>query len=596
MNYSLYAQNVLAGLRPRDIGDIDAVDGGEIDAVRQPTTFTRGVSEQDQLDAIQQSDAVAMSRGAAQQERVAPPPAHTDWAAEHPEQAAAMGMPVPASPAAAAPAAQPAAPQQPSGPLAPPPPQGPVIIPGGVRSSPGGEVNTLGPTQRKFLGVSDDVNAQGASQIHALRESQLVRQRLQGISDEEDAQARMVGAEAQRAEHLAKVDALEGEIRGEVNRVAKMKEDPDRLWNNKTSAQKASSFLAIALGGLLRRSDGGRNAALDQIDKEIDRDVAAQRASIESAKDKVSAMQTDFGRLVQRYGMSGAEQAYGAGQAKAVMARAQQMASQNGIADNNANLIETMTQLGANAAKREAQALKFVLPSVTQKEEVYFDQRIGGGQVPLTRKQIFELDSEVAKHGAENADKIDADKRARFVGTGPTGEGYFAPTEDEGKKDRGVLKAQQNIVPKIQKLKQAIKDLGIAGRAVKTATGGRLKSTEVVAIKSLTNQILNESRELANSSPGAMDKGLQEMMGDILGGDPTGLFANKDATLRVLDDVEQDIATKADRMKAGSSAQAAQQRMVSDGRGGVRLDPKGLPSAGAPAAQTPSSFRPIGGR
>lgn len=280
-----------------------------------------------------------------------------------------------------------------------------AVIPGRVTGSPGGEVPTVGPHAQKLLELADEAQSYAATEVAKERDSRFFKNYLQAQVDEESAQAQMAGAEAKREEFLGKVDALQNEIKGEVARLATIKEDPDRLWNSKSDAQKVGAFIAIGLGGFLRSHNGGRNVALDQINHEVERDIQAQRTNYERQANSVRARQSEFGQLVQRYGMTGAEQIYGAAQTRAIMARAAKMAAQNGISETAVQYQSFIGDLDAAAARREAAGLKLVAPSLTQQAPVYFDERIGHGKVPLTAKQVFDLDSKLVEEGAKAGSK-----------------------------------------------------------------------------------------------------------------------------------------------------------------------------------------------
>ncbi len=86
---------------------------------------------------------------------------------------------------------------------------------------------------------------------------------------------------------------------------------------------------------------------------EIDREVEAQRLNIETARSALDAKRSEFGQLVQKYGMSGAEQLWGAAHAERLAAQASQVAAQNGIAQSDVNLQKTVAALAAAMEKTQ---------------------------------------------------------------------------------------------------------------------------------------------------------------------------------------------------------------------------------------------------
>jgi hypothetical protein len=75
--------------------------------------------------------------------------------------------------------------------------------------------------------------------------------------------------EARKKEAVAKSIEKEDEEAASI--------DPNRYWNNKSTGQKLLAGLALALGGFGAGLTGGRNHALDIINKEIDADLNAQK-------------------------------------------------------------------------------------------------------------------------------------------------------------------------------------------------------------------------------------------------------------------------------------------------------------------------------
>lgn len=89
-----------------------------------------------------------------------------------------------------------------------------------------------------------------------------------------------------------------------ANDIGEQKIDPGRLMRSKSTAEKGLFVVSSILGGALRGLDGGRNDALDRMDKEIDQDINAQQSAIDNKKASMSARQSLFGQMLQETGDS----------------------------------------------------------------------------------------------------------------------------------------------------------------------------------------------------------------------------------------------------------------------------------------------------
>lgn len=66
-------------------------------------------------------------------------------------------------------------------------------------------------------------------------------------------------------------------------------ENQNRYFENLTTPQKIGNTIALILGGLGSGMNGGRNIAMDAIDKSIDRDINAQRSDIHKRENLLNA-------------------------------------------------------------------------------------------------------------------------------------------------------------------------------------------------------------------------------------------------------------------------------------------------------------------
>lgn len=67
--------------------------------------------------------------------------------------------------------------------------------------------------------------------------------------------------------------------------------DPERYWKNKSSFGKVAAIVSMGLGAYQASRYGGTNTALEQIDKEIQRDIEAQKYSQQDKDRKVQGQQ-----------------------------------------------------------------------------------------------------------------------------------------------------------------------------------------------------------------------------------------------------------------------------------------------------------------
>lgn len=69
--------------------------------------------------------------------------------------------------------------------------------------------------------------------------------------------------------------------------IANNKIDPNRLWTNSSTGAKVASAIGLLLGGLGAGAAGGRNMAIEAMDKAIDHDIDAQVKDVDNKKSVV---------------------------------------------------------------------------------------------------------------------------------------------------------------------------------------------------------------------------------------------------------------------------------------------------------------------
>lgn len=149
----------------------------------------------------------------------------------------------------------------------------------------------------------DAIDATPAGRDVALREdlAKLSDEQLLARKLEHDQAARAEALRRREEESLRNLEAQKANYRAreeadrltqqrmdtlisEADRLSKTPPNPERWWSSRSTGQKVAAFVSAILGGLAAPSMGGRNVGLEQIRKNIDDDIAAQLADIQSQR------------------------------------------------------------------------------------------------------------------------------------------------------------------------------------------------------------------------------------------------------------------------------------------------------------------------
>lgn len=76
------------------------------------------------------------------------------------------------------------------------------------------------------------------------------------------------------------VDKYAADSAAKIDAVSKLHADPSRWWNSRTTGQKIAGAIGVFLGGIGAAITHTQNAALGIIEREIDRDIEAQKENI----------------------------------------------------------------------------------------------------------------------------------------------------------------------------------------------------------------------------------------------------------------------------------------------------------------------------
>jgi len=100
-----------------------------------------------------------------------------------------------------------------------------------------------------------------------------------------------------QAKRLRDMEELKTEI-------AATKIDPQNYWAKGSGFGQALSLLAVALGGFAEGYSGGRlkNTALDQLNRNIDQDIEAQKANLATKRGALAESQNIYGLARQKFG------------------------------------------------------------------------------------------------------------------------------------------------------------------------------------------------------------------------------------------------------------------------------------------------------
>jgi hypothetical protein len=170
-----------------------------------------------------------------------------------------------------------------------PPPSSPNVPSMGLTmpSIPGG-VGPLGMFGESTANVQQQQAAvkgvMGAEAEKARVASDTMLANAKKMQDQQNAHAAALG------EINSQSDALRKDIMDQ-------KIDPNRLWRDKGAGGQAASLIGIILGGIGSGLTGGPNAALQVIDKQIERDINAQTAELGKKENALSHLMQKYNNL-----------------------------------------------------------------------------------------------------------------------------------------------------------------------------------------------------------------------------------------------------------------------------------------------------------
>lgn len=218
---------------------------------------------------------------------------------------------------------------------------------------------------------------------------------------------------------LAQQQKIESENTALYQAAMNNKIDPNRVYSNMSTGNRILASIAIILGGAGSGGDPAKNAALNVINKAIDRDIEAQMKAGDNARNLYQIN-------LQKYRDVGA----------AMDATRLQM---NSIAQGQ--LAALSSKFGGEKAKANGQALLGALKS----------------QSAITQAGLLEKHSQIMENMAQAEAKKNAagGKNAEFL---VPGYGYAQVKPSE--KDRDVLARTKNVIAGINELQQRAAKIG----------------------------------------------------------------------------------------------------------------------------------------
>jgi len=292
-------------------------------------------------------------------------------------------------------------------PAKPPPPMPADVqfrgVGGGVL--PAHEAPTRGPVQNALLMGSYEEPLHAGEQIKLRSAIEAQHEADQYEMMAAESLKRQEAAQVAGMKRQAELDRLAQDYEAQIQSLGQMHLDSNRSWAQKSTGDKITTTLLVALGGLASLGDPrGQNLAYNAVMKEIDQDIDAQKFDYMAGLDRAKGAQTAFALAMERYGAEDAATAAARAAALdfAAMKTAQIGAQWKGTESANA-ADEFIAKLRADRERTAAAGLQFVPAKAAGGG---YKMYIRGQEVPgiVTEKQAQEY---AVKYGVEPSQRID---------------------------------------------------------------------------------------------------------------------------------------------------------------------------------------------
>lgn len=340
-----------------------------------------------------------------------------------------------------------------AGKLAPPPPEKPEVkaapkavfaAPQGGPGAPGADAPLLTnvnlPKPRTYTSEAHEEDIAGPEMRRLLDRSNAA-QRETGEAQLGADLSRSIG-KAQTSEDLAKLlnAHADKQTKAEIQRQTTLDEymekqqqladdvrnarvDPHALFERQGALGNISGILSAALGGYLSSSNGGRNIYLDQLDKTLDRDIAAQQGAIENKKTALAEGKNLFAQKMQQFGDARTAAAAAKGDMlAAIQAKGEQLAASADTEQARANWAKFNASIEQQIAAQHAQLYKW-----QPKQSV----TVGGVDEAAITKRAMALRDKASENGVNmTPDQARAQAKAEMGYGQYQGPGYAKVDKD----------------------------------------------------------------------------------------------------------------------------------------------------------------------
>lgn len=455
-------------------------------------------------------------------------------------------------------------------PSAPPPqapqpeaqPRGPVQFDGSMESALGmgmEAMDTQGAAQQQLT----DLEAKDAdAQAGLMAEAEAKRLKVQTTQ------------EAQRAKEAQQLATYQGEVGRMVDEHTKMEVDRGRLWKNKSTANKVGLAISVALAGLgsAMKGQGDKNPALDIMMGAINDDVNDQMNAIQKHGADIQMRQGVVQGFMQT--MGNAEAARAAAMARGITDMEQQakMAMANTssarVQANGELLLGVLGEKKAQYVGQGAQALfgrDMQLEQLNMQKAQLEEQRKARAAAAANQRRQLEWDREkfmmgreadiAAARAADDGKRAEAlaidtkDLQARGVFDPRNGKPMLQPEGEKLWQEAEALRAKGDVAGAA-----SLESSAIAQHSLRTGDGSSVRKVmgsvqNAVTLADDVNRMRakhganwtksSEGEQWMTSKAailamtlkdayqlGALDKGSQDVINHMTGGDPSKLSAS----------------------------------------------------------------------
>lgn len=262
-----------------------------------------------------------------------------------------------------------------------------VPISGGMQTIPAREMDLRGPTLKAAQQNSNAVAGQTVENVGDRNADAAAAEYGMFVNQERQAHSRQLAAEQAAAERDEELYQRQQDFDQSVKALSKASLDPDRFWSSRSTGQKVSGIIGVALGGFLQGARGGPNPALEMINTAIERDIKAQEFGYAAAREGAQAKQNAFSLAMQKY--NSVDVARSLARAAALDAVQAQFGQQKALyagteAANRADM--AMAQLEQDKTNQIAQGIRFIPQAQAAGERKFYDRRFG---TVLTNNQML---------------------------------------------------------------------------------------------------------------------------------------------------------------------------------------------------------------